>query len=175
MSEEKKVKRATKGKVKRRKRGFGSKVSDYLSDLDLMDDIIIPTGKKLLFDMVESVLFHGEKRPKGRSEKVSYRSYYDDGSRDYVSKKRSRRSESYDYDEIIYETRGEAEAVLDNLEDAIKKYHAASIADLYDISGVSNNDRYTDNKYGWTSLRFAEVERTRDGYRLRLPKVQPLD
>ena len=40
---------------------------------------------------------------------------------------------------------------------------------------VGINGSYTDNKYGWTHLRSADVQRVRDGYLLKLPKALPFD
>ena len=42
-----------------------------------------------------------------------------------------------------------------------------------DLVGVTGN--YTDNKYGWTNIRNAEVVRVRDGYRIKLPRALPID
>ena len=78
----------------------------------------------------------------------------------------------YDYEDVILETRREAEEVLNRMEDLIDSYGVVSVADLYDLVGISGN--YTDNKYGWMNLRSAGIERTRDGYMLLLPKVKPL-
>ena len=52
-------------------------------------------------------------------------------------------------------------------------YGTVSVADLYDLVGISGN--YTDNKYGWTNIRNAEPIRVRDGYMLKLPKALPLN
>ena len=61
------------------------------------------------------------------------------------------------------------------MEDLLDQYKLVSVADLYDLVGISGD--YTDNKYGWTNLRNARVERLRyeDGYILKLPKALPLD
>ena len=79
----------------------------------------------------------------------------------------------YDYDDIILETRGEAEDVLERMEELIDMYQLVSVADFYDLVGVSGN--YTDNKYGWTNVRNASVVRVRDGYMIKLPKALPLN
>ena len=52
-------------------------------------------------------------------------------------------------------------------------YQVVSVADFYDLVGVSGN--YTDNKYGWTDIRNASVIRVRDGYMIKLPKALPLN
>ena len=44
----------------------------------------------------------------------------------------------------------------------------------YEACGVSSNRPYTDEKWGWTTLRNARVIRVRDGYTLELPRPEPL-
>lgn len=148
----------------------------------IVNDVLIPAAKKAISDIVTNgidMILYGEARGKDRrsssgGSRVSYTKYYDrdrDRDRDY-DRNRTRRS-VYDYDDIILDTRGEAEDVLNRMDDLIDAYGVVSVADLYDLVGVQGN--YTDNKYGWTNLRNAEVRRTRDGYLLKLPKALPFD
>ena len=74
---------------------------------------------------------------------------------------------------IILESRGEAEDVLERMDELIATYQVVSVADFYDLVGVSGN--YTDNKYGWTDIRNASVIHVRDGYMIKLPKALPLN
>ena len=74
------------------------------------------------------------------------------------------------YDDIVFETRGDADLVLDQLESAINTYGIASVADLYDLAGITCRS-YTANKYGWSDIRSAKVVRIRDGYILELPRT----
>lgn len=149
-------------------------VKDYI-----VNDVLIPAAKKAISDIITNgidMILYGEARGKDRrrdtGSRVSYTKYYErDRDRDY-DRGRTRRS-VYDYDDIILDTRGEAEDVLNRMDDLIDAYGMVSVADLYDLVGVSGN--YTDNKYGWTNLRNAEVRRTRDGYLLKLPKALPFD
>lgn len=151
-------------------------------------DILIPTAKRtiseivgsssdILVDTIDTILF-GEKRSRGRrrsgSGRTSYYKYYDDRDRGR-DRDRPARVRGYEFDDIILETRREAEEVLDRMEDLIDTYKIVSVADLYDLVGISGN--YTDNKYGWSNLRSARVESLRygDGYILKLPKALPLD
>ena len=53
---------------------------------------------------------------------------------------------------------------------AINTYGIASVADLYDLAGITCRS-YTANKYGWTDIRSAKVVRIRDGYILELPRT----
>lgn len=79
----------------------------------------------------------------------------------------------HNFDEIVLSERVEAEQVIDRLYDVVSRYEAASVADLYELVGLSST--HTDHKWGWTDLRGAGVTRTRDGYLLDLPDPQPLD
>ena len=149
-------------------------VKDYI-----VNDVLIPAAKKAISDIITNgidMILYGEAKGRDRrrdgGSRVSYTKYYErDRDRDY-DRGRARRS-VYDYDDIILDTRGEAEDVLNRMDDLIDAYGMVSVADLYDLVGVSGN--YTDNKYGWTNLRNAEVRRTRDGYLLKLPKALPFD
>ena len=149
-------------------------VKDYI-----VNDVLIPAAKKAISDIITNgidMILYGEAKGRDRrrdgGSRVSYTKYYErDRDREY-DRGRTRRS-VYDYDDIILDTRGEAEDVLNRMDDLIDAYGMVSVADLYDLVGVSGN--YTDNKYGWTNLRNAEVRRTRDGYLLKLPKALPFD
>ena len=112
----------------------------------------------------------------GNSSKVSYSRYYDDRrdrdrSRDYRTS--SIRS-GFDFDEIIFETRGDAEAVLDAMYDILNQYKVVSVAELYDLASITTHN-YTCNNYGWVDLRGSSVVRVRDGYILKLPRALAID
>ena len=95
---------------------------------------------------------------------------YDRGdSRRIASNSRS----SYNYDELYFETRGEAEDVLDRMREIVSNYGIVSVADLYELAGVVGN--YTDQRYGWTGLRNTDVVRTRYGYQIRLPRAMVIE
>lgn len=151
-------------------------VKDYI-----VNEVLIPAAKKALSDIVTNgidMILYGEARGKDRrrdgGSRVSYTKYYDrDYDRDRDRDRSRNRRSVYDYDDIILDTRREAEDVLNRMDDLIDNYGMVSVADLYDLVGVSGN--YTDNKYGWTNLRNAEVRRCRDGYLLKLPKALPFD
>ena len=177
VEEKKKVEKVVVGTVKtKKKHGLGklfrNVVSDDAKDIKsyLVSDIVIPTIKKTISDTVDMVLYGGKHKSSSISSRVSYRSFYDEPrNRDTRD---ARPSVAYSYDDIILESRGEAEEVLSSLNDMIDTYQIASVADLYDLVGLTGN--YTDNKYGWTNLASAEVIRVRDGYMLKLPRAVPI-
>ncbi len=178
---EKKVEKVVTGPVKTRKKGglrklAGTFVPDNPDEIKarILSDVIGPGIRNALADAVSIALFGepgliGPKRDRGA--RIAYEKRYGEDRRD---NRRSRFASGYDYDDIILDTRGEAERILDRLEDIIATYSIASVADLYDLAGVTNRG-YTDNKYGWTDIRSAKVVPVRDGYILRLPKALPID
>lgn len=179
-----KVTRVTKGNARTKKKNKFAEnfLSEDVRDVKeyLIGDILFPTLKRTISEMVSNgidMMLFGEVRgnkKSSRSSRVSYRDYYD-RDRDRRYDRRSSRRSSYDYEDIILDNRGEAELVLDRMDEIIDKYDQVTITDLYDLVGYDGG-RYTDSKYGWTSLRGADVKRTRDGgYLLVLPPAKPVD
>lgn len=183
--ERKKVEKVVKGTVKTRKKSGVSKLKDTFISEDVSNvksyivmDVLIPAAKKAISDIVRDgidMILYGDTH-RGRSSSgasyVSYRSYSDRDRRD--SRYESSRARSvYEPDDIVLDSRVEAETVLDRMNELIDTYGIVSVADLYDLVGKSCD--YTANKYGWTNIRNAEPVRVRDGYLLKMPKVGPID
>lgn len=182
---DKKVEKVVTGTVKAKKKNEIQKITDIFISEDVTNvksyilmDVLVPSIKKAISDIVtngiDMILYGESNRTKSNSaaSKVSYRSYYDKGNdrRDYNF---SRTKTGYSYDDITLDNRGEAEDVLTRMDELISTYGVVSVADLYDLVGVTGN--YTDNKYGWTDIRSAQVVRVRDGYLIKLPKALPLN
>lgn len=76
--------------------------------------------------------------------------------------------------ELIYETRADAEKVLNGMSEIIDNYGLVTVADLYDISGLPGA-YYTDSSIGWKgSIKEATIKKVRDGYVIDLPKPEVL-
>lgn len=184
IAEKKKVEKVVKGKVGTRKKTGVRKLTDIFVSEDaanvksyILMDVLIPSVKKAVSDIVTNgidMILYGESgrtKKTSPSSKISYRSYYE---RDDERYRESRKAKTgYSYDEIVLETRGEAEEVLTRMDELIETYGMVSVADLYDLVGITCN--YTDNKYGWTSVRNAEPVRIRDGYMLKLSRPIPIN
>ena len=180
---EKKLDKVTSGKVKTKKNEM-RKFKDVFISEDVSNvksyifmDVLVPAIKKAISDIVrdgiDMILYGGTgKSSRGSSgSKISYRSFYDDkrDDRPGASRVRSR----FDYDDLVFETRSDAQAVLDQMYGAIERYQVVTIGDMYDAAEVTAP--YTSYKYGWTNLRNAKITRVRDGYILELPKAMPID
>lgn len=183
--QDKKIQRVVSGTAKTKKKSELHKFTEIFVSEDINSvknyifiDVLVPAVKTALSDIVTNgieMLLYGEtgRSKRKSSDSKTYRSYdrvYDDRRRDRtVGRTRS----GYSYEEVIVNTRGEAEEVLDQLGDVIEQYGMASVADLYEMVGITG--MYTDNKYGWTDIRNASVARIREGYLLKLPRPLPFD
>lgn len=184
-AEKKKVQKVISGTAKlKKKTGTNKLVDTFISEEAssvknyILMDVLVPAIKDALADIVingvNMVLFGDTKHSSTRrsaSDRVSYNRYYSD--RDSRSAASTRSRTSYDFDDVVLDTRGEAEEVLSSMDELMDTYKMVTVADLYDLVGTSCN--YTDNKYGWTNIRNAEIIRTRDGYKIKMPKAIPLD
>lgn len=175
----KEIKPIAKAKTKKKNKLVDTFISEDAANIKsyVVMDVLVPAIKKAVSDIVTdgiSMLLYGDtshgSRRSSNSSHVNYTRYSSDRRDDRGSSYRNTR---YSHDDVILETRGEAEEVLDRMCELIDTYGVVSVADMYDLVGITCN--YTDNKYGWTNLRNAEPVRVRDGYMLRLPKAGPID
>lgn len=179
------VKPVIKGTAKIKKKSEIRKFADVFVAEDasnvksyIMDNMVIPGVKKLLVGIISTAaeMFFGEQgyRNPHDGRRGSYVAYGDRyGRRDErpVSAARPR----FDYNDIIFESRPEAEAVLRAMDGSIRDYGYVSIADMYDMADLTAPP-FTSVKYGWTDLRDAHIVRTFDGaYLIKLPKAEQLD
>lgn len=178
------VEKSTDGPVKVRKRNGLQKITNAFiqDDIDdvksyILEDIAVPTLKRFILDSVKTILGVNDKSTTNKSpgSKVSYRRYYDeprDREREYGS---SRNRKVYEYDEVVYPTRGKAEDVLADMEDVLRQYPTVSVYEFYQFSGIEDIDPEA-WKFGWRSLKTARAVRIRDGeYVIKLPRALAID
>lgn len=189
---EKRVQKVTKGPVKVKKNEL-RKLADIFISEDVANvkdyifmDVLVPAIKKAIYDIVtngiDMFLYGGTGRAKnnnGSTTKVSYRSYYDGNKSNSTPTPSNRGTENVvrsaaDYDSIVFTTRGEAEAAKQQMVDMVTRYGLVTVNDLYEMTPLT--PPYTAQKYGWMcDLSNVPVERTHDGYILKLPRAMALD
>lgn len=189
--EEKRIDKVTKGTVKLQKT-LSSRIEE---DLELEDnravgnyiwkDVLIPWGKDLINELisgaVEKKLYgttssKGGRRRGGRNESTSYSSYYKSDRPNRNRSDDSDNREVRDYKDLLFYDRSDAEEILSALCDLIDTYEEASIGDLYDAAGITQDDNFAKNNgYGWKNLSSATVRRVKEGYILDLPRPKYLD
>lgn len=187
---EKKKKPIITGKIITREKSLGRKFAETFIGEDvssvgsyIMHDVLVPALKSTISDIVtggiEMLLFgdtRGVNRRRGtgllgNTSRVSYTNFYSKPEREASTP--FIRTRAHMAQDIILENRWEAEEILSHLVDLIIDFGQATVGDVNEAAGIAGN--FTDNKYGWTDLKYADVRKIREGYLLNLPKPKLLD
>lgn len=158
---------------------------------DVIDKAIIPGIKGLLFDAGERALVrwlgndagYGLNAAKNVVANVAHVAYNKFSNPNGVTNRStivqpqqqmSRRAQaSFNFDEIEFQSRGDASIVLALMYEHLQNYGTVSVAEFYGWADVRGN--FTDQNYGWRSLEGAGPTRTRMGtYVLNLPHPVPI-
>jgi len=191
-STEKKIEKVVTGTPVKRKRSLLKRFGDIFLTEDVGDvkayliyDVLIPAIKENVADLINSavgMLFFGEANRRARrasgtptGSKVNYGGYFSGGERREKMPAYAKSRVAHNFDDVIFETRGEAELVLDGMIEILNsEYKQVTVADFYDLAGMSTS--FTDNKYGWIDLRGARVIGSSSrGYYIDLPRCVSLD
>ena len=180
-----KKEKITTGKVTMKKKSLVRRILSGLIEDDaksigdyIVEDVLQPTLKNTILSIITGSaerIFGGSAKPNQTYYKKSNASYVNYSS---MSKQKSetkpRSTSRYDFSDIIFENRGDAEDVKDAITALIEgQYKAATVADLYDLIGIEETE-FTDNNYGWTNPKNFSVSFTNGGYRLNVPNPIPL-
>ena len=183
LKEEKREVTSIVSSAKRKKKGFGKKLEETFLEDDtknvgsyILYDVLIPAAKAMISDMVTGgieMLLFGERKISGGRRDVGrgYTNYGSFSRNDVRNEKRelSRLARSrHDFDDILFDTRGEADLVLSYMSDDIRQYGEVSVATFYGLCGLECT--FADENYGWTDIRGSGVRRDRQGYCLILPR-----
>ena len=187
-SEDKKV---VKGNVRTKKRSLFKRFGDIFFSEDVGDvktyiiqDIVIPTVKENIVDIITAaagMIFLGEAtrrrsiRPSVGAitgSRFNYNAISQAPKKDKLSTVNRSRS-TRDFEEVTFDTRAEAELVLDLMLEAISNYDQVTLLDFYEWAGITTSP--TDMKYGWTDLHTARVSGSPSrGYTIDLPACRVL-
>jgi hypothetical protein len=190
-SEKKKVDKIISGTAKVKKKSELRKFADNFISEDagnvkdyLIKDVVVPNIVDLIEDIVVGGIRTLLRGDAGRRDRRDGRSY---GSPSYVNYTRysdrrddrsrdsrdSRAVRGYDQGTVVVNSRQDAEAVIEQMDGIMETYGMVSVADLYDLVGMTGN--YTDNNYGWTNIRNAKAVRLRDGgWEIQMPRAIPI-
>ena len=196
--EDKNLKKVTSGEVIRKKKSFRKQFSDVFVAGDPKTavryatfDVILPMARDLVWEAISegfrNLIFGDSRRYRGSTPPqsgptgyVQYNRYSGImGGQSRPSTSSSQRAMSrqgrarHDFDEIVLDSRVEAEEVIDRLFEVVSRYESATVADLYELVGLASS--HTDHKWGWTDLHGTGVSRVRGGFLLDLPEPQPLN
>lgn len=145
-------------------------------------DVLMPAFKNAISDTITNgidMLLFGQTRTGRSTKKVNYSGIYSGSSRvirfndrDKEEDRPRRGISGYSFQEIVLPTRTEAEDVLWHLRKIEQQYGMVSVADMYDAVGETSD--FTDNKWGWSDLDGATIQRVSDGFVIRMPRVEAL-
>lgn len=177
-AEKTKLEKVVSGKVTTKKKSGARKLADIFIAGDvksvtsnIIADTIIPGITNMICEALKDgvdMMFRGEKSRGTRNSTTYHVSYKNNESarREYPIRS------PLEFDDIVLQNKSDAEAVLDAMYDILNMYEQVRVTDLYELVGKTG--RYTDNAYGWRSLRGSDIVKVYDGWLLRLPKVVPL-
>lgn len=188
--ERKELDKVVQGKVVQKKKPMRKRFAERFFGEDIPDlkeymseEILIPGVKNLLGSIVDGIgngfmdflnmaIFGNVQRRGGISSRpyTSYGSYYNgrpnrQPQRPTVNTVRPKKM----FDDLIFETRTDADKVLRSLFDVLEMYGRVSVADLNQLLGVTG--QWSDNNWGWDNLSGSDIRREREGYVLYLPDV----
>lgn len=189
-TEKPELKKIITGDVVQQKKSLGKRIAESFTGDDsrtvgsyVLFDVILPAAKQLISDAttqaVERLLFGGDGRGQGGARR-SYTAYNRYGAGisnsrvpSVTSVQKPNPRAVHNFDDIVLESRSAVEEVLDALTELVSTYGLATVADLYELVGITGS--YTDDKWGWTSMAGARPEKVRDGYLIFLPKTESLE
>ncbi len=197
--EQKESGKAIKGTATYEKKSLGKKLVDSLfSDrIDSMfsyisSNIIWPSIKKLILDVgtnaLQISLFGGGSTPGsvGTGNYIPGQGWQPSGGRrepfayNQVANPNYGQPQVYrppvGTDNVYFQSRDDANLVLDRLRNAIRRYNCARLADFYEASGVTGQEgNWALQGSGWYSIDTAQIMPTTDGrWIIMMPPVQPL-
>lgn len=187
-SPERKIERITVNEVTTRKKSLPKRFAEAFIGGDdartviayVVLEVILPATKDLVVDAGTQALeraFFGDGRPSNRRS-LGSRPGYTNYSRYSQTTRPEPREVSrvararHDFDEVVISTRAEADQVLSTMYEVLERYDSISVADFYDLVGVSSG--HTDHKWGWEKLSGVRILRVNGGFILDLPKPEPL-
>ena len=183
--EQKKLEKVVSGTVKTRSKSLSRRFADTFFNEDkesikeyLITDVLVPAVKNTIIDLITqgiNLIFYGETRKTASSSilgsKTSYNRMF--GNNQSASRHPLGRTVK-DIGDIVLDSKGEAERVIDILNDLVMQYGQATVGDLFDLLGETIPGDFTSRDWGWTNLQGAKTVRVRDGYLIDLPKCVSL-
>lgn len=151
---------------------FGGEPKDVA--LYVLNDVFLPAAKSMFVDMFEQGLerlVFGDTMDDRRRRRISGGNQsvrYDKISTQQSGRTLSRQARrNHDFDQIVYNTREDAESVLSHMYDYLDRYGVVRVSDLYALSNLTSE--FTDRGWGWTDLRGSHIVTLREGSIIDFP------
>lgn len=150
----------------------------------LVVDVAIPAAKNAITDMVtqgiQQLLYGAVDVNRGRSGTYtsygsSSRTTYTRGAPSnvrYLEPRNAVRQNTLRVDDLIFDSKADATEVIEYLAETIERYGQVSVASLYSSVGIQ--PKYTDERWGWTTLDAFELRSSRDGWIIVSESPEPI-
>lgn len=189
---EKNIEKVVSGEVKLLKKSFGARVKQVFLGGDahtvtsyIVAEVLLPALRNLVVDAttqgVQQMVYGGKAEPRSMGGQGRPRVQYNSRSMasgrgpmflpDQPPRGMARRHQ--EVNEVVLTSREEAAHVLENLNNVVDQFEAASVADLKELVGLPTSP--VDFEWGWFNLSHSYVRQVRQGYLLDLPPVVALD
>lgn len=189
---EKKFSKVTTGKVTiKKKTGIEKFAETFLAEdihnvmNTIKNEMLIPAAKNLAVNIINSAIsmmvYGKDARPpysynnyyqsQQNVSRTSYSSYYTRSQQPYAQTPDPQNGYSSGPN-ITFSVRLDAEEVLEQMRGSIMQFGKVSVADYYDLVGVTTD--YTDYSYGWYDLSTASIRAINGGFIIVFPKAIPL-
>lgn len=165
----------------RKKKTFGQNfvelfLADDVGDIGtyLVKDLIVPTIKDVFLNFMTAALWGDRRSGSIYRDSGRQRTNYNGVSRNQAPRRERDREDysagkrDFDLDNLVFNTREEADIVLTRLEDYMVDYGQVTVGYLLEL--MDESGPYTAEYYGWRNLDRASVRRVRNGYALDLPR-----
>lgn len=183
--EKPKIKARFDGEVKRKtEHGVTKFVKQLLPDNMALDpknyiwnELLIPFARQAILNLFggsgNAGYFGGYNYSRYSDPFVDYNSRYrGNQSQQHHKDQRGYASIARGYDSVIFQTKNDAQRLLDMLDDVMREYGVLTVGDFYDI--LNNPDfkgTPNDYDYGWTDIRAAYVTRIHGGWSVKMPRT----
>lgn len=150
----------------------------------VFDEVVIPLVQRALIEGVTGAvnyLVRGDAYAdrKGQQKGQGYLSYNNISRGGTLTEKYNnynapQRSAS-EIDNVWFESRVDAQRVLDEMNNVIAQYDILTVNGFYDLVGQTASINQNGEKFGWGDLRNAYITASRGGWVIHLPRAMPVD
>ncbi len=168
-----------KGHARKRSKVASALIAEDASEVKsyVMSDVVLPAIKDIIFNTIQStveMLLFGEARGgyrrsgSSRGDRTGYSRLY--RREEESPRARATRGRNMSSVEAVVPTRGDAQAVRDEVLHIQNEYDMISVAEFFELCDMPYE--YTDRKYGWTDLRERDIEiySSRGEYVINMPR-----
>jgi hypothetical protein len=189
-SDRPKPEKVVTGEVVTKPQGIGKRMKGIFLGGDfqtareyLISEVLLPATRNLIVDTVSKGidrLVYGEtsrrRSPTNYASRIQYSNpiYRDPRTRSALpGQNPTGWSTNRDpQDDIIVQSRSDADAVVDQMIAIVDQYDVVSLADLKELLGLPSS--HVDNKRGWTHMTNIQVSQVREGYKISFPPLEDI-